>query len=93
MSQVSKALDPSLAGKALLRHPHVQLITGRGRASLQAASKEGWFIKPLKLGRMALYPADEVLRITGAIRAGASKEDLFALVKSIHEERRREVSA
>ncbi|MBN9371562.1 MAG: AlpA family phage regulatory protein [Hydrogenophaga sp.] len=71
---------------SLLRMPAVKAETGhRSHASIYNAIRAGLFTNPVPIGQRAVgWPDDEVKAINAARVAGASDEQIRALVKQLH---------
>lgn len=74
---------------AILRLPAVKAETGhRSHASIYNAIRAGLFTSPVPIGQRAVgWPDDEVRAINAARVAGASDEQIRALVKQLHAKR------
>jgi len=73
----------------LLRLPAVMAERGRGRSSTYADVKAGLLTAPLSAGpRAVVWPAGEIRQLNLARIAGRSDDEIRALVRRLHEERK-----
>ena len=80
--------------KRILRWPAVMQATGRSRASLHNDIKRGVFPTPIKIGPNAAgVPEDEVGAVNAAKIAGATEDEIRALVRRLIEARKQAEAA
>lgn len=79
----------------ILRMPAVKATTGvKSHATIYTAIQEGTFTQPVQIGQRAVgWPDTEVQAICTARVAGATSDQLKALVNQLHEKRKAEFSA
>ena len=68
----------------LWRETRVGEVTGWKATSRWSKRKEGLLPMPIKVGELAMTPAHEVIKINRARIAGASDDEVRALVKQLH---------
>lgn len=74
---------------ALLRLPTVMALVGLKRTAIYDRIGQGLFTAPIKLGaRASVWPEHEVTACNEAIINGAQPEEIKALVRRLHEQRR-----
>ncbi len=85
------AIQTSLS--ALWRRPTVQAETGLGRSTIYRRIKQGIFPKPVNLGGDRVgWPAFEIEAINKARIAGATDEEIKALVAKLEAARGKEAA-
>lgn len=79
----------------MLRMPAVKATRGvRSHATVYTEIKEGLFTEPVKIGQRAVaWPDSEVQAICTARIAGATDEQIKALVAKLHEKRKADFAA
>lgn len=79
---------------AILRLPAVKAETGhRSDASIYTMIRAGLFTKPVRISQRSVgWPSDEVQAINIALIAGQSKEQICALVETLHRRRTERIS-
>jgi prophage regulatory protein len=83
----AEAIGPSRAGCSLLRWPDVQRRLGDSRTTNHERVRRGLMVKPVKVGRTALYPSAEVEAIVAARLAQISDASMLDLVDRLHARR------
>ena len=69
----------------LLRTPDVRAHTGLSRSTIHNRIHDGTFTRPVSLGdRAVAWPADEIEALNAARIAGASNDDVRALVQRLY---------
>lgn len=70
---------------SLLRRPEVERRIGRSRASVYADIAAGVLPRPVKIGQRAVaWPSHEIDAVISALTAGATPEEMHALVNQLH---------
>ena len=70
---------------SLLRRPEVERRIGRSRASVYADIAAGLLPRPVKIGQRAVaWPSHEIDAVINALTAGATPEEMYALVNQLH---------
>lgn len=79
----------------ILRMPQVKDVTGlKSHATIYTAVNEGLFTRPVPIGQRAVgWPDTEVQAICTARVAGATSDQLKALVNQLHEKRKADFAA
>jgi prophage regulatory protein len=73
---------------AILRIPKALEETGLGRTKFYAFVRDGLMVEPVSIGgRASGVPSEELLAINRARIAGATDDQVRALVKRLHEAR------
>jgi prophage regulatory protein len=73
----------------ILRLPAVKARAGLSRSTIYLRVSQGLWPRPISLGARAVgWPSNEVEAINAARVAGHSDEDVRALVRRLHDERR-----
>lgn len=73
----------------ILRLPAVKARAGLSRSTIYLRVSQGLWPRPISLGSRAVgWPSNEVEAINAARVAGHSDEDVRALVRRLHDERR-----
>lgn len=72
----------------LLRLPRLQIAMGRSKRAIYLDIEKGLLTKPVKCGpRASAWPRDEIDAIVAARSAGATEEQIRALVDQLHSNR------